>query len=250
MHPALLIYFLLITCTPSTEKKASVEKVKQDRKGLFNLADSTKLIDSLYKNTVILKDTEVDSFICSHSYDTITKRIEIKCMAQVNKHKLGYILELTDTAGNYMKEDFYPSGEFRYDNSYIVLDDKKLPVTQLRYSNDSGSLISPVNVWYGNGFGPVAKYCMLPNKEEIFLVRGINFYCNGTNCSNYKMFVLQKYRDDKISIKCIDYPGNYPYNFENTFLFYLKGTSIPSLYFVKNGKTGVSTTDFEIISLR
>lgn len=250
IFPTIFLYILLIACTSPKGEKQSDQVIHNDQLAFFNPSDRTKLIDSLYGGTVILKDIQIDSFNCSHTFDSLTRRIEIKCVTEITKHTLEYILNITDTAGNYIKDDFDPSEGFRYDSSYLVLDNKRISITQLTYGNDSTSVVSPVNVWYGKDFGPVGKYYLLPNNEEIFLIRGINFYCNGSNCRNYKVFVLQRGEGGNISMRCFDYPGNYPFNFENTFLFLSRSDSIPSLYFIKKGRTGTSTDDFQSFGLK
>ncbi|MEO5984207.1 MAG: hypothetical protein ABIP80_01810 [Ferruginibacter sp.] len=229
-----------ITSVQDTTKASVTSEISLD-------IDSTKLIDSLYRNVNILQSTVVDSFNCNHTYKQESRQIEVNCIGKVYNHNFGYMLILSDTGNLYKKEFFEPSDEYDYGRSFLFLDGKMINITGLKYINDT-SLIDPLNVWYGKNFGFVAKYYHLDDRE-VFLIRGINYFCNGNYCTNYKIIVLQKFKDTHTSAALIDYPGNYPYNFENTFLFYPKNSKVPKLYIVKKGHAGIQQTDFEAIAL-
>lgn len=213
----------------------------------FKLADN-KLIDSLYKDVILFKSTLVDSFECSHKYDQSKKIIEVNCTGIVNGHNFGYLLLLSDTALIYNKDLFEPSEEYKYKGSMLFLDGNKIEITGLKYLNEK-NVIDPVNVWYGKDFGVAAKYYMLDDRE-VYLIRGINYYCNGSNCMNYKILLIQKFKSSNSTfVNAINLPGNYPYSFENFFLFRLKNDPIPKLYIVNEGKSGIRLSDYKIVNL-
>jgi hypothetical protein len=107
--------------------------------------------------------------------------------------------------------------------------------------------VSPINTWYGKYFGPVARVYQ-EGDATIVLIRGINFYCQGSHCTNYKVIVIVN-RGSEMNVSIIGNPGYYPFNFENTYL--IKGLeNKPSIYVVKKGKGEVSNkNDMELIEL-
>lgn len=207
------------------------------------------LIDSLYNGKIIFKGLLVDSFGSSYTYDRYKKEIKAEYTASVGKHNFGYILHLKDTSDIYNSEQFEPSVNFKYIGSKLFLDETIIDISNLRYVN-ANEFVEPVIVWYGKSFGIAAKYYELSN-SDIFLIRGINYDCNGSNCMNYKVLVIKKDKNNgKVSASVIDFPGNFPYSFETTFLFSIKGDPVPKLYIIKDGKTGMQVSDFQVYNIR
>lgn len=226
---------------------SAFQKTTNDENSLHK--QENKLIDSLYKEKILFKNIEIDSFESSHTYEKSKNEIMAKYLASVDKQKFGYILILEDTAHIYSNESFEPSESFKYIGSKLFLEDSIIDISRSKYINEN-DVIEPVIVWYGKKIGIAAKYYELLDRD-IYLIRGINYYCNGSNCMNYKVLVIQKRKGGShISVSIINFPGNYPYSFETTFLFRIKDDPIPKLYIIKQGKTGNQLSDFQMLDIK
>lgn len=254
MTSRFLIFILLISCnSKSDSKRLSVKDTSSDDEKVeaintIEKSNLDKVIDSLYANVTVLKPTLVDTFVMDIAYRHKDLKIIAEYSRSLNGHSFGYIIELIDTASVYKKDHFNPTEDFKYQASYLVLDSQKVNLTPLKYFN-SEDVVDPVNVWYGKSFGICAKNYLVGNRL-IYLIRGINYFCNGSNCSNYKILYLQKdLVSNKLSYGMIDFPGKYPYDFENVFLFQEKDSTVPKMYIVKEGRWGDKLSDYTKITL-
>lgn len=246
----LFIFVFTIACNNPNSKhldKNSITNKINSNTDSLHLYDSM-LIDSLYNDVILIKSLSVDSFDYTYKQNKNNGEIEVSFSASVNKQCFGYTIILADTADNYNEEDFEPSNAFKYIASKLFLDKTIVDISKLKYVNES-SVVEPVIVWYGKSFGIAAKYYGLPDRD-VYLIRGLNFFCNGSNCMNYKILLLQKSKKTgNVSVSAFNFPGNYPYSFETTFLFRTKTDSIPKLFLVKEGKTGTKLSDFQMVNI-
>ncbi|MGN6419354.1 MAG: hypothetical protein ACTHMC_17780, partial [Pseudobacter sp.] len=96
--------------------------------------------------------------------------------------------------------------------------------------------------------GPVAKVYKLSDRI-IYLIRGLNFYCNGTHCTNFKVIALQKFNDQRTKADYINFPGEYPYDFDAIDVFLSQQNNVPKIYIVKKGRQGKQVDDFDVLDL-
>jgi hypothetical protein len=244
----LLVLILLISCNDINESKKLPIKdtVNYEREidsiNKNKLSALDKVIDSLYENVTVLSPTLVDTFVKSITYKHNELKITAKYTRSINGHSFGYIIELIDTARIYQKDLGNSTEDYKYASSYLVLDSEKVNLTHTKYLN-TGDIVDPVDVWYGKSFGICAKTYQVGNRL-IYLIRGTNYFCNGSNCSNYKILYLQKdLASNKLSSGVIDFRGKYPYIFENVFLFHEKDSTVPKMFILKEDAWGDKLSD-------
>lgn len=240
----------LVACNsvqaPPEQVASSVEKKDTSKHDLLK-EEGKRVIDSLYKNVHRLKGHAIEEFSFQHSIDKVSKIVTLNCTAKYEGILFGYTLRLKDTGGTYQKNDFTPSDEFLYSSSNAFLNNSKVQLNTLP-KGDTSVQVHPLNVWYGKDFGPVARVYKLSDRN-IFLIRGLNFYCNGSHCTNFKVIVLQQYKDNRVSADYLNFPGIYPYVFDAIDIFLVQNDSVPKMFIIKKGHQGNQVADFEIIDL-
>ncbi|MGE7774241.1 hypothetical protein ACQKLP_05935 [Chitinophaga sp. NPDC101104] len=205
------------------------------------------VLDSLYKDAKLYGVEFISTFNCTNEFKKATNQITTNCVSTIRGNTFGYSIKMTDTTNNFDTADYTPTDQFKFDSAYIHFNSKVANITLLPYFN-SEEQSAPVIVWYEPSFGPCAQYYQLSDRK-VLLVRGLNFYCNGSNCTNFKIILIQETKGMETSAAILDFPGIYPFDFENIRLFSHKSNESPSIYIVKSGMNGTQTSDFEIIKL-
>jgi len=168
--------------------------------------------------------------------------VTIKSSTRVKGINISYFISLKDTANIYTSKNFNLAGEYKYLGSYFELDGKKVDLTNVKISNND-EFTKPGIIWYESDFGTALKYYNI-NGKEIFLINGLNYYCNGRYCASYQVFVLQR-QEEKLNASTLYYDGQYPFDFENTFLFDSDKDSTPEIYVPKKVEKLNSRSDFK-----
>lgn len=240
----LLIILIFVSCN-STVNNTPVNQLSTDsvsQTATRSREKTNSLLDSIYAGTEVFKERAIDSFSFHHfssNKEIVTARYSIVIGADT----LSYMLELKDTAGEYSVANFQPTSNFLYLGSAFYFNKHKFRISDLQYENDKDS-VGPVNFWYGRSLGILGKRYDLPDRE-VFLLRGINYECNGSNCMNFKVFIFQKNKkNNEILVNAIYLPGKYPYTFENILLFCTESDLTPTINIIKEAKNGEVVSDY------
>ena len=213
-----------------------------------NLVDSTQLITELYKGKEIIPSEGYSDFSYSVSFDEGKKLVTVKSSNTVGGNKVEYFIELKDTAGIYSKDEFSTFDDsYKYVRSYFRVNGKRVEVSKTGLANLPNEKPAPSLLWYEKDFGISGKYHKI-GKKEFFLLRGLDLYCNGRQCTSYQVFVIQK-KKRKIKANTFYFSGLYPYDFENTFLFDEDGDGNPEMFVPKDIGELRDTGDFEKFEL-
>lgn len=246
MKKLIQIFFLscLISCAGNSSTKViqvNTDSISLAKQNIPLNVDSLKILKELYDKAEILPSIDIGNFTINHSFDSSKKQVNVNCVQNCANHKLTYVAIFKDTANIYSESQFVPSDEYKYIDSYVILDSDTLPLKNLKSINDD-SKFKPINIWYRKDFGIAGRYYKLSN-QEIFFLRGLNMYCNG--CSNYKLLIIQK-NSNRVSINYISTNSSYPIDFENTFLHTTGNKQTPIFYVVKPKRLEVhSLNDLE-----
>ena len=212
-------------------------------------ADSGIIIRALYKNVELLPSKHFTHFDYKYSYDKITKIISVTCTKKVNKTNLKYIVTLKDSSGIFNDSSFSIGDDYQYITSYFLIDNLKLPLDNIHAINGGNDFLVQVsNVWNDETSSTTIKVYKVGNRKILF-IKGTNSYCNGNNCSDYVVYILQEL-GGKASLNAVYFSGkNYPYDFNSTSLFNRSGTKNPEILVPKNDKFVTGLQDFYIYEI-
>lgn len=214
----------------------------------FTLVDSSKLITNLYKDRNIISSKDYSNFTYSVNFDKKESIIQIKSTNTLGGYKVNYFIILKDTLGIYSENQFSTFDDsYKYIKSYFEIDGKKLDLTNVELSNLTGEKVVPSLLWYDQHFGISAKYYNVKDKEY-FLIQGLDLYCNGSQCTDYQVFIINKSKED-FQTNAFYFSGLYPYTFENTFLFDEDKDGNFEFFVPKDVKKLDKITDFNIYEL-
>lgn len=233
-----------MSCAGNSSKKviqANTDSITVEKQNIQLDVDSLRILKELYGRSEILQSIDIENFTTTNSFDSSTKQVKVSCIQNSANHKITYVVIFKDTAKIYSESQFVPTDEYKYIDSYVILDSDTLRLKNLTSINDN-SKIEPINIWYGKDFGIAGRYYKLSNKE-VFFFRGLSMYCNV--CSNYKILVIQK-NDSGTSINYLNTNSFYPIDFENTFLHTSGNKQNPVFYVIKRKSSEVhSKKDLE-----
>jgi hypothetical protein len=232
-----------MSCVGNSKKviQANTDSITVAKQTIPLDADSLRILKELYGGSEILQSIDIGNFTTNHTFDFSKKLIKVSCTQNSANHELTYVAIFKDTAKIYSESQFVPSDEYKYIDSYVILDSDTLRLKSIKSINDD-SKIEPINIWYGKDFGIAGRYYKLSN-QEVFLLRGLNMYCNV--CSNYTLLVIQK-NSNGASINHINTNSYYPIDFENTLLHTSGNKQNPVLYVIKRKSSEVhSKKDLE-----
>ncbi|MEO1262599.1 MAG: hypothetical protein AAFZ15_27585 [Bacteroidota bacterium] len=241
------IFFLILTtaCINSTQKDQSD---LEDPGKTTELPQNRNLIERLYRNNLIIAPSiEYSSFDFNHSIDEEKRVITIESWGKISDVTIKYSILLKDNNGIYKPDGFVPSGDYEYMGSHFEIDGDKIDFTNQYLSNKDNQIVQPAILWYNSDFDTALKYYKLGNKE-VFLINGINFYCNGSHCSSYQVFILLR-NGVKSSGKAVYYQGNHLLSFENTHLFKNNEGESYGIYLLKDVNEINDETDFELFTI-
>ncbi|PLK44201.1 hypothetical protein [Emticicia sp. TH156] len=246
MRKYLTLIFIVVfqSCKSSIKQKIEGNTVDHNNRTAFS-SDSLKLISSLYQKSRIIEYSTIQQGLFTHRKDNKTQKI----VATVNFSglNLSYNIVFEDTSHIYSQRTFVPSEDYQYLNSYIVIGKDTLNLDGIKSLNDSIK-VEPINLWYGDDFGIHGK--RFKGNQEIILLRGLNMFCNGSNCNNYKILLIIK-GSNGTSVHYINTRAIYPYDFENTMLFKTKTNEKPSFFIIDPSLSNIdSTQDFELYTIQ
>lgn len=243
--PMFAIIELLFTfgCNDKTVHKIPSTQIFADQQPDRNL-DSSSIIEKLYTEKKIIETADSADFSFSYQVDSVKMAVNIGCQAEILKNKLEYLIEF-DYSPNMDKNKFNPNQEYRYLNSSIRYKNRVIKLDSVKCLN-CNSTTEPLKVWAGDGANPTIKAFKTRN-TEVILMRGLNFYCNGRYCSNYEVIGLL-IKNGKTNACRIFYPGIYPFDFYNTFLFECEPDMF-CVYSIKKEVTTIKSTKDFIITL-
>lgn len=195
--------------------------------------DSARVINKLYADVKLIPFKGYKSFDYRFYYkDKIVTVISTKT---VGDQTIKYVIELKDTKGIFNKNNFSAGDNYQYLGSYFILGTLKLPLDKVRSINDKTESLTRISSIWNDFGGFIVKYYQLKSRE-IYLIKGTDAYCNGHNCSDYVMYILQK-ENHHASVQSIYFSGrNYPSEFDNTSLFYTGSDSNPQIMIPRTDK--------------
>lgn len=253
----ILIAFIFGGCTNNFSNEKPVRLIEiADTSSLqlyddpkANLADSASLITELYKEKNIIPAEEYSDFSYSVSFDEVKKLITVKSSNIMAGYKVEYFIELKDTAGIYSKDEFSMFDDsYKYLRSYFRINGEKVELSKKGLANLPNEKPAPSLLWYGKDFGISGKYHKIGGRE-FFLLRGLDLYCNGRQCTGYQVFAIQK-RKTQIKASSLYFSGLYPYDFENTFLFDEDRDGNPEMFVPQNISELRDIGDFDKFELK
>ena len=173
--------------------------------------------DLLYTHLNLINPNSTGSMISRHIFNKIKKEIKIVSNGNIGGHHLVYDLYLFDKNNICKKGKYIPGGDYDHLNSTITVDD--FGVSLMNRKMFSGEYSSdPLILWHGDSSYQTIKYYKFESKE-IYLIQGLNYFCNGVHCSSYEVLILQIDEDNTVSIRSVFYPGYLNLRFEDVFLF-------------------------------
>ncbi len=207
--------------------------------------DSTSTINDLYKGVKIIPSINGHAFSYKYTYEPKSKIVKVVCIKKIEDSNVEYIIELKDTKGVFNRNSFSVGDNYKYITSYFMLDGIKLSlykVHALRSEDDFLTQIS--NIWGADKSSPTVKLYRI-GKKKIFLIKGENPFCNGHNCTDYVVYILQK-ENGKGSVNAVHFDGtNNPYDFNNLKLFYGSDVVNPAIFVPKNEHSVKSKLDVD-----
>jgi hypothetical protein len=204
----------------------------------------------LYSDKILLKEKIGGPFNHVIEYDPTSKIIDIKCTNSINSIKIEYEIYLKSQVEKFDKEKFtlFDTDNYEYLKSILKIGINTLDITKKHFENLDSRNLYPSGVWNGSLDGTSLKYYKIAGRE-ILLICGLDMECNGSDCTGYQMYIVQII-NDKISFHALLFPGNYPYYFENTFLFENENDNNPAIYVPKLDVSDLKgIEDFDIFSI-
>jgi len=212
--------------------------------------DTGNIITKFYQNVKAIPYKTDYSFDYKYTFDQINKIIKVVSSKKIGGDSLHYIIDLKDTKGIFNNSHFSVGDDYQYISSYFMIGDLKLPLNKVHGLNSENNLLTQIsNVWSDRSDAMVKSYRIADRK--IYLIKGINPFCNGRNCTDYVVYILQV-ENGKGSIQAIYFNGiNRLYDFNNTNLFYDQSSSTnPKIFIPKTGKLVNSIDAFDIYDVR
>jgi hypothetical protein len=215
----------------------------------FFYKDTLPIFDQLYGNLKILPSKNEYGFDYNYNFNKNTKIITVTCKKKIDSNNLKFVIVLKDSKGIYDKNTFSVGDDYKYITSYFMIDNFKLSVSRLHALNSENNFLTQISdVWSKDKSINSIKYYRI-NQKTIYLIKGTNPYCNGHNCSDYVIYLLQK-KNEKVSINALYLSGtsNF-YNFNNLNLFFNEDTKNPEFYFPKKDSEINSKQDLNIYKI-
>lgn len=205
--------------------------------------DSASVISSLYEGLKVEKGITFSDFSYSVEYN------EESCLLVVCSEKIvqGILVEFfmafqfKGTVFNHEDFSLTDYEEFEYLHSYFKINRQMIKV-QGNFKNKPAEDIGPSLLWYGGEFGVAARFISLEGRSIIFL-RGLDFYCNGHNCTSFLLYAIEL-RDGNPNLEVFKCRSTYPYDFENLYLVE-QAFSGKLQIFLPKGDVVLSKSDFE-----
>ncbi len=243
------ILFIYIFFTLSKAPDVSRFRVNLNNRNNRVTTDSCSIINTLYKNAKTIPYSNEHSFRCKYSYNQKSKIVKVSCIKQINKSRLEYDVELKDTKGVFNKINFNVGDDYKYITSYFMIDGIKLSLNKVHALNSDDDFLTHIsNIWSGDKSSPTIKRYTI-GKRKVFLIKGINPFCNGHNCSDYVVYILQK-ENGKGSINAVHFNGtNNPYDFNNFKLFFGPDVVNPAILVPKNNHPVNSQLDLNMYKI-
>ena len=226
---------MLFTLGESREV-GSVKAVSKDEK-IANYrvsVDSSSTINGLYKGVKVIPSINGNAFSYKYTYEPKSKIVKIVSIKKIDNSNVEYNIELKDTKGSFDRNSFSIGDDYKYICSYFMLDGIKLPLNKVHALSSKDDFLTQIsNIWSDDKSSPIIKLYKI-GKKKIFLIKGINPFCNGHNCTDYVVYVLQT-ENGKGSINAVHFNGtNNPYVFNNFKLFYGADEVNPEILVPKN----------------
>lgn len=236
---------MLFTLAKSGEV-SSLPTIDNSKKPNYSMiVDSSSIINGLYKNLKVIPSIDGYAFGYKHTYDPKSKIIKIVCAKKIGDTNVEYDVELKDTNGVYTRNSFSIGDDYKYITSYFLLDGIKLSLNKVHALNSEDDFLTQIsNIWSSGNTVPTIKVYK-PAKNKIVLIKGIDTFCNGHNCTDYVVYILQK-ENGKGSINAIHFDGtNGCYDFNNFKLFYSSKDVTPAILVPKNSRPVKSKHDVD-----
>ncbi len=246
--PTFIIYCFSLMSINMLSSRTLVQSYISDN-GCFNpQIDSAKVISSLYKGLKIIEEKTYSDFSYDVSYDMASKTVTVKSSKKIEENTIQYVINLRFKGAEFNKNSFSLSDDVSYeyiDSFFRINNDSILLDENLR--NRATEKISPSLLWYGTEFGISAKHCKWKGKE-IYLLRGLDIYCNGHHCNKYQLFAIERHGNG-LKVVAFNLSAMYPYDFENMFLFDKNSDGQVEIFLPRNVLKIESASDFEMYSL-
>jgi hypothetical protein len=240
------IFLICILFTLGKSLKASsLKTISNDEKKI----DSAGIINALYKGFKVVPSLNGSAFNYKYTYTAKSKAIKVFCTKKIGNINIAYNIELKDTKGIFNKNSFFIGDDYRYVNSFFMLDGVKLSLGKVHALNIGEDFLRQFsNVWSGDKSSPFIKLYST-GKRKIFLIKGINPFCNGHNCSSYVVYILQK-EGKMCSVHPLYFDGtNHPYDFNNLKLFYSPDDANLSILVPKGSGSVKSKADVNVFKI-
>jgi hypothetical protein len=198
--------------------------------------DSSSIINGLYKGVKIISSINGQTFSYKYTYEPKSKIVKVVCIKKIDDSNVEYNIELKDTKGVFNRNSFSVGDDYKYITSYFMLDGIKLSLDKVHALRSEDDFLTQIsNIWSGDKSSTTIKLYKV-GKKKIFLIKGLNPFCNGHNCTDYVVYILQK-ENGKGSINAIHFDGtNNPYDFNNFKLFYGSDVLYPAILVPKNSR--------------
>ncbi|WP_121811966.1 hypothetical protein [Mucilaginibacter kameinonensis] len=245
----ILLICMLFTLAKSREI-SSLATIDNSKKPNYSMiVDSSSIINGLYKNLKVIPSIDGYAFSYKHTYSPKSKIIKIVCTKKIDGTNVEYDVELKDTKGVYNRNSFSIGDDYKYITSYFLFDGIKLSLNKVHALNSEDDFLTQIsNIWSGDKTFATTKYYSI-KKKKIILIKGIDPFCNGHNCTDYVVYVLQK-ENGKGSVNAIHFDGtNGPYDFNNFKLFYDADGVNTAMLIPKNSRPVKSKHDVDMYKI-
>lgn len=242
-----IFLFCMLFSLGKSREISSLKAVPNDLKAINYSArnDSSAIINSLYKGLKIIPSINGNAFSYKYTYERKSKIVKVVCIKKIEDSNVEYNIELKDTKGVFNRNSFSVGDDYKYITSYFILDGIKLSLDKVHALSSEDDFLTQIsNIWGTDKSSPTLKLYRI-GKKKIFLIKGENPFCNGHNCTDYVVYILQK-ENGKGSVNAVHFDGvNSPYDFNNLKLFYGSDVVNPGIFLPKNKHSVNSKLDFD-----
>lgn len=231
------IWFSISACTIlmcSQDKDEKVEVVGNAEVARSSLVDSINTLSDLYSNHQLFPESTFEDF--SYDYTFSDHEITLLSGKMMENDSLRYECVFRDSTV-FDRSDFLYQEllDNEYSKSQLVINGENISLDNLNSVgvDVDATAIKPLLLWYDSGYGYTAKQISITSKRKVILLRGLDMFCNGYNCTDYLLVIIYMEAGKATRTWCHRMSDASYYSFEDIHLFDTDMDTYPELYLPK-----------------
>lgn len=246
-----IIILILTGCSnsPTNSQNDKVEEEKPSMAEIILPKDNLFNFDSVLYNENLLQEISKGRMTYDLEFDESKSILSIKSSSIIEEIELVYQIEYEFEKNKFESDgfNFFKEGIDGYLNSSIGVNGWKTDLTNVHFANDKTEKISPAGPWHGSIEESALKYYQIKD-SEIFLLNGVNLFCNGRYCTSYQVFIVVK-MENSLSSYALYFDGKF-YSFDDIRLVDIEKDGIAEIFVPKDESGEInSIADFDIYSI-